>query len=1412
MKNKVILAKIINLTMSLVTMILVTFFVSPSPVLATWVGPEEQPPGGNPRGFIQASPDQAQVADINIEGSSTIGGSIDVSGTGNFQNGLTIVNGEIGLGGESIANWGEICNYYPDLCGGGGESFWQEYEGSFMDSTYKGIYYNADSGRVGINTTPNFFGNLAVQGISLFYLNENYAGLSAIPTWTGDILFTGVRNFNGGTGDLIFRNGDIDGTVSEDRFIVKGDTGFVGIGTIEPTRQLHIVGSTNDIVGIRIENTLNSSDAPDARAQFCAFATGDYACLTKRGAYNPETYGGPNAMLLWNNSNAPIVFYTNQTEKMRLTAEGDLSVGSATPFTFTNNAAVKMTVKEENLGSTNSIGATITMIQTSPQTSAGSSASVVLAESNSNYWGLVKATSGNDATIANNFAIGYGNGTILSKFLTITPTGNVGIGTQTPSNKMQVSGDVRLGLVTEDNGSQSGYGSRLYFSGGDDWSSWDSDNSDPLWIARYNTTDNNTDLVVNIGDDASSNDRLVIGNTLQTTGAWRDLFSFDTNGSMAIGPEALISGSNSIVKGTGISVTGNDSIGIRLGHITKDLAILDQNNVVALLDGKLGIGTTAPTKALEVVGDILASGTICDSNGCIGSSGTTELWATSGTGIYNTNAGGVGIGTKGTPGAEFQVYTNSNAGEKTYLNSAIQEGFLVNSYWNTSDYNYGVVDLVAGRYTNSASGGSKFRFFTQPRTGSTGAVPPALRMVIDKDGNVGINTASPSNKLDVVGFIEANGSDTVTSNPPTVDQNTGWKVGLWGNNYALGVAGYTMALKTGNWISLFTGNPAGNGTASAFDTNAFAALSPNFNYLAGKVGIGVTDPSVNVKVNVNASNMGGVYSNINLSGGTGFSAVYGKATGASATDIPVGVYGKRSGGSNGAGGLFEGGLIADKICFGTLGSIDCKSTWVGLGGGTDLAGWSFADDYLYDDGEAVIRATDEWLRLNQSADGSSAFTNGVYTPGLFRADGGFNIDNRQVVSSDGTRFYPYNNVNGDYSQGIFWNGDSTAYAIYREPGDWTTPYPDLRIAFNTGIKLGAASTYGGIRFYNNYDMATMIMSVNDSATAGANNVYIANKLGVGKTSPAATLDVAGSASLGGVVTLGSGANADYVLIKRQNSTAEGGELRLEDYGASTAWTIDNYQNNLRFYGGGQRTVQIGGIPAYGIYNDLDVGGSDLYVKDQAGLVGIGTNNPTNKLHVIASASDTVGAIYAEVNRSGYGAAVTAYDKSGQTGGTAISAQSTAGRAIFAQSSTGFAGDFSGNVRISGDLDVGLKTIFFGACDDSISGALVGGDIVCDQWNVYENGILATSRGSITSGTVDDTYGGLRDTDTCNSVDIYCPEGYMAISGGGSCQNDGVWKSSRPLGTETRAWRIDCGNECYRYTDLTVTCMKVQQYL
>jgi hypothetical protein len=56
-----------------------------------------------------------------------------------------------------------------------------------------------------------------------------------------------------------------------------------------------------------------------------------------------------------------------------------------------------------------------------------------------------------------------------------------------------------------------------------------------------------------------------------------------------------------------------------------------------------------------------------------------------------------------------------------------------------------------------------------------------------------------------------------------------------------------------------------------------------------------------------------------------------------------------------------------------------------------------------------------------------------------------------------------------------------AYNLFQEGGGWGFPFPDLRIAYHTGVKLGANASYEGFRIYDDYPMGTIRFQFNGSA-------------------------------------------------------------------------------------------------------------------------------------------------------------------------------------------------------------------------------------------------------------------------------------------------------------------------------------------
>lgn len=165
-------------------------------------------------------------------------------------------------------------------------------------------------------------------------------------------------------------------------------------------------------------------------------------------------------------------------------------------------------------------------------------------------------------------------------------------------------------------------------------------------------------------------------------------------------------------------------------------------------------------------------------------------------------------------------------------------------------------------------------------------------------------------------------------------------------------------------------------------------------------------------------------------------------------------------------------------------------------------------------------------------------------------------------------------------QGVGGNSGQSApgsdYRIYQAPGEWSYPYPDLNIAWHTGISIGAYSSYGGTRFYNNSDMATELFSVGN----GDNHIRVANRLLIGGTS-----EVLGLIGMGSSWYYGMGISSAYTSLY---SHVSGNGVRLGYYDGTTftpKFTVPNGGDMVGVGGlqlGGN--LYIGGQTTYFLYN------------------------------------------------------------------------------------------------------------------------------------------------------------------------------------------------------------------------------------
>jgi hypothetical protein len=227
--------------------------------------------------------------------------------------------------------------------------------------------------------------------------------------------------------------------------------------------------------------------------------------------------------------------------------------------------------------------------------------------------------------------------------------------------------------------------------------------------------------------------------------------------------------------------------------------------------GNVGIGTTSPSAKLDVAGDFEVDGSdffVNSTSGSIGI-GTTgpkgALHVAGTTGITYAAAGAgedglkglVTIGDAGTSGGSLVVRTAS-------FNSNYPSGLGVDGTYASQN---SVINLKAYGVDSGGGYGSSLAFFT---TNGLNSVNEAMR--IDKSGNVGIGTTSPSAKLDVAGDFEVDGSDFFVN---STSGNVG--IGTTSPETKLQVTGGNIALSFGHLV-----------TGSASEISSISALYTDY--------------------------------------------------------------------------------------------------------------------------------------------------------------------------------------------------------------------------------------------------------------------------------------------------------------------------------------------------------------------------------------------------------------------------------------------------------------------------------------------------------------------------------------------------------------------------------------------------------
>ncbi|MBI5220839.1 MAG: hypothetical protein HY978_03325, partial [Candidatus Liptonbacteria bacterium] len=320
----------------------------------------------------------------------------------------------------------------------------------------------------------------------------------------------------------------------------------------------------------------------------------------------------------------------------------------------------------------------------------------------------------------------------------LTNTGdNFGIGTTSPEQKLHVVG-ANDGIIAVDP-------SGAY---------------DPLIAFRVPGA-----IVWNLGIDNSDSDKLKIsrGGGWNNIGGSQDYVTIDANGNVGIGttgPATKLQVAGTI--GLGGATDGSQRIewfpdayhslyynasGVGTGAAAdvltyyQDFVIRNQDttNVMTVKQsGNVGIGSTSPGYKLDVAGTGAFSQPVVVGTPTAASHATTKSyvdsmftgsgqWTTSGTNIYSSLAGNVGIGTTA-PAARLHVYGTAVSDARISIQNGGTGGRLWDIYSTNSSFSQGAGKLLFYRNWVDGSGGT---------------------MVLDESGNVGIGTTGPEAKLQV---------------------------------------------------------------------------------------------------------------------------------------------------------------------------------------------------------------------------------------------------------------------------------------------------------------------------------------------------------------------------------------------------------------------------------------------------------------------------------------------------------------------------------------------------------------------------------------------------------------------------------------------------------------------------------------
>jgi len=1052
-----------------------------------------------------------------------------------------------------------------------------------------------NNGNVGIGTTAPQT-KLHVSGTSLDPSGTAYTGIFTLLGSSTATLSIGSQPL--GPYGFWLQTGDT--TLSNQIYplLLNPLQGNVGIGTTAPSEKLHVYG------GIKATGELAANTASSAGLEF----TGGSSRIVSWGV-DAATRGGFQILQVTSNGISPLT-------SLAIDSTGNVGIGTAAPGSLlhltSTNPELRITPTATGIASIN-----LAYLANEPQSGVKLSYDVNAAQVyfDSKYLHSAGQQFG-DIQFRTTPSIA---GTLVPA-MTIQSTGNVGIGTTSPVEKLNVVGNIRTTgsvIVAANEQFQSlgdlyvsaASGSNMYFRDG---------SSTNMFIENTGK--------VGIGTTTP-------GSLLNIKGAG----TVTTPGSTLLTLENSHGNSNDqfgiLFNNTGYTGTARIESRLNGGGATSDLFFYAGSETARKIihfdgaSGRLGINKADPTTTLDVNGGIALTGDLL-TNGSA-SFGTTTL-----DGILRVS--GPGTATPGTPllninneydfaGSVFGLSFNSKslgyAGESRIM-STLGSGGLLN-------------DLL---------------FYTGNSTG-------AAAMRIDYLGNVGIGTTSPTDKLTIfdnnTGYVKAGGTSFITGTLFSVSRNA---VSTETDSV---VASIIQEAATDDQGALYIRGDSDTANTLEVYSKGIAGLVVN---PLGNVGIGTTNPLYKLDVN-GTGHFSGVLTTsdfLTTTGTFGFLSPYAatlsitsQQAGQTANFTAISPIGKQFIFSSGDTlGLIQTQPGVDlALSTGNTERMRILATSGNVGIGTiSPSGILSVTPTQYSTGTAsqsLTTVTGVGTVWTSAMVGSQfVFANGTSagTITAFNSITSLTVSTSQTVTSQAYNIaYTGLQVGSTGNLGI---GTSPYFSVDIRTPSASTDFVHIGQDATFGAFLrGAGNSTAGSAFLGNflYNTTTPASSTSAGGTATADGIYFDNGIHflsndsiAGAFTPAERLTIKNSGNVG----IGTTVPTDTLTVVGENDSSP--ILTL-----SNDTNLTNVFNFTRLAANGALSIQ-----------GNQTGFNNILLAPTSGNVGIGTTNPTYKLQV-AGASYLVGQTLIEGGNLGL--------NSGGSGVWAYLAQNAAGDILFQDS-------------------------------------------------------------------------------------------------------------------------------------------------